>query len=45
MACKAPTVTVLDDPNPEPSDGISPMVVISTPFNIPVTRSASRISS
>ena len=45
MGVEAPTVTVLDEPKPEPAEGISPIVVISTPRSMPVTRKASRINS
>ena len=44
-ACSKPTVTADEDPRPEPADGMSARVVISTPFATPVICMASRTSS
>ena len=45
MALSSPTVTVLDEPSPEPSEGMSAIVEISTRFVMPVRRRHSRTSS
>ena len=44
-ALSTPTVTLLDDPRPDPSAGISDKNEISTPLLTPVLRIASRTSS
>jgi hypothetical protein len=44
-ALSSPTVTVDDEPRPEPADGMSASVVISTPPVTPVISMASRTSS
>jgi hypothetical protein len=44
-AFSRPTVKLLDEPSPAPSDGMSESKVTSTPRSTPVTRIDSRISS
>jgi hypothetical protein len=44
-ALSSPTVKLLDEPSPAPSDGMSESSVTSTPRSTPARRIDSRISS